>query len=106
MSFTVKLAIFPPWKAPILSETVGTFATIEEASAAGQMALMPIAEPDLSSLPDLKPASAKVGGRLVTSINVPEGAVHGYLIYDADGVEIGNCTTPDVAVERAASKSV
>lgn len=106
MSYTVKLAIFPAWKAPVPLETVGTFATSEEASAAGQVALMPIVEHELSSLPDLKPASAKVGGDFVTSIDVPEGAVHGYLIYDADGVEIGNCTTLDVALERAASKPV
>lgn len=32
MTYAVKFAIFPPWKAPILGETVGTFATTEEAS--------------------------------------------------------------------------
>jgi hypothetical protein len=105
MSYTVKLAIFPPWKAPVPSETVGTFATIDEASSAGARALMPIAERELSALKDhFHPASAKVGEQSMTSINVPDQAVHGYVMYDAAGVEVGNWTTLDVAVQRAASE--
>ncbi|MBX9911580.1 MAG: hypothetical protein K2Z25_23100 [Beijerinckiaceae bacterium] len=103
MNYTVVLAIFPAWKAPVPLNTIGKFATFEQASAAGQMALLPIAERELSSLGDLKPTSAEIGGGLTTSIDVPEGAVHGYLIYE-DGVEISNCTTLDIAVERAALK--
>lgn len=102
MSYTVKLAIFPPWKAPISTETVGTFATIEQASAAGRTALMPIMERELPALGNLNAASAQAGGQSLTRIDVPETPVHGYLIYDAEGTEVGNYTTLDEAVERAA----
>ncbi|KRE14308.1 hypothetical protein ASE66_13025 [Bosea sp. Root483D1] len=103
MSYAVKLAIFPPWKAPVPSETVGTFATIDEATAAGGRALMPIAERELIALAgQFRPVSAKIGGQSRTSIDVPDQAVHGFLIYDAAGVEVFNWTTLDVAVQRAA----
>ena len=105
MSYTVGLAIFPAWKAPVLSKVIGPFATIEEAVTAGREVMLPIMEQELSSLGDLNAVSKEMEGRLVTAIQVPEGPVHGYLIYDAHGVEIGNFTTLDMAVGRAALKS-
>jgi hypothetical protein len=43
MSYTVKLAIFPPWKAPVPYETLTeVFATGERAAEAGAKALEPI----------------------------------------------------------------
>jgi hypothetical protein len=105
MNYTVRLAIFPAWKAPIPSEVIGSFMTIEEATVAGRRALLSIMEHELSSLGDLNAVSKEIEGRLVTAIDVPEGSVSGYLIYNADDVEIGNFTTLDIAVERAALKS-
>lgn len=105
MSYTAILAIFPAWKAPVPLNTIGTFATFEEAATAGLAALVPIAERELSNLSDLNHVSAEIDGGTVVSIKVPEGAVHGYLIYDVDGVEISNWTTLDIAVERAALRA-
>jgi hypothetical protein len=106
MNYTVKLAIFPPWKAPTAIEEVGTFATLEEATAAGERSLTPIAEREMTRMSDrLTPISASDGGLTVTTINVPEEAVHGYVIYDCEGIELFNWTTLDVAVERTASES-
>jgi hypothetical protein len=104
MSYTVRLAIFPPWKAPVTYETLtGVFATAERAAEAGAKALEPITEHELADLASgLKPRSQRVGEGWITGIDVPEGAVHGYLIYDETGVEVFNWTTLDVAVERAA----
>lgn len=102
MSYTVKLAMFPPWKAPVPTEMVGTFATIEQAAAAGRVVLMPIAERELSALGNLRAASAQVGGQSITHIDVPDTPVHGFVIYDTQGTEVGNYTTLDAAVERAA----
>jgi hypothetical protein len=104
MSYTVKLAIFPPWKAPVPYETiVGAFATKVEAADAGTKALASITERELANLLyDLKPRSFRAGGQWVTAVGAPEGSVHGYLIFDEAGVEIFNWTTLDVAVERAA----
>lgn len=104
MSFTVKLAIFPPWKAPIFYETLaGVFPTAAGAAKAGARALEAITERELAGLASvLRPRSQRTGEGWVTAIEVPEGAVHGYLIYDETGVEVSNWTTLDVAVERAA----
>lgn len=103
MSYTVKLAIFPPWKAPVSYETLsGLFATTGEAAEAGTKALAAITERELADLAsNLGPRSQRAGDAWVTAIDVPEGAVHGYLIYDETGVEVFNWTTLDVAVERA-----
>ena len=104
MSYTVKLATFPRWKAPVPYETLReVFVTRAEASAAGEKALAPLTERELENLAShLQPTSELAGDRCVTSLNVPDRSVHGYLIYDEDGVEVGNWTTLDVAVERAA----
>lgn len=104
MSYTVKLAIFPPWKAPVPYETLTeVFATGAEADEAGARALEPITERELADLASgLEPRSQRMGEGGVTAIEVPEGSVHGYLIYDETGVEVSNWTTLDVAVERAA----
>ena len=104
MSYTVKLAIFPPWKAPLPYATLaGSFATTREAAEAGAEALAPVTERELTELAsDLQTQSEYAGERRLVSIAVPEGAVHGYLIYDETGVEVFNWTTLDVAVERAA----
>ncbi len=104
MSYTVKLAIFPPWKAPVPYETLTrVFATAERAAEAGAKALEPITERELADLASgLKPRSQRVGEGWITAIEVPEGSVHGYLIYDETGDEVFNWTTLDVAVERAA----
>ncbi len=104
MSYTVKLAIFPPWKAPVPYETLdGVFPTAAEAAKAGASALEAITERELADLTSvLTPKSQRTGEGVVTAINLPEGAVHGYLIYDEADVEVSNWTTLDVAVERAA----
>jgi hypothetical protein len=104
MGYTVKLAIFPPWKAPVPYVVLGgVFATTTQAAEAGARALAPITERELADLAsDLQPRSERAGEKWVTAIDVPEGAVHGYLIYDEAGYEVFNWTTLDVAVERAA----
>ncbi len=104
MNFKVKLAIFPPWKAPLPYETlVEVFASTSDAAEAGARALAPITECELADLASsLNPRSQRAGEGWVTAIDVPEGAVHGYLIYDETGVEVFNWTTLDAAVERAA----
>lgn len=104
MSYTVKLAVFPPWKAPVPYETLTeVFATAARAAEAGARALEPITESELADLAaGLAPRSQRMGEGWGTTIEVPEGSVHGYLIYDETGVEVSNWTTLDVAVERAA----
>ncbi|KQS75012.1 hypothetical protein ASG32_07910 [Methylobacterium sp. Leaf361] len=104
MSYTVKLAIFPPWKAPIPYETlIGVFATAAEAAGAGAKALEPVTERELADLASsITPRSQRVGEGWATAIEVPDWPIHGYLIYDKIGVEVHNWTTLDVAVERAA----
>lgn len=104
MSYTVKLAVFPPWKAPVPYETLTeVFATAAGAAEAGARALEPITERELTDLASgLAPRSQRRGEGWVTAIEVPEGSVHGYLIHDETGVEVSNWTTPDVALERAA----
>ena len=104
MSYTVKLAIFPPWKAPVPYETLaGVFPTTAGAAKAGAKALEAITERELAELASvLTPRSQRAGEGVVTAINVPEEAVHGYLVYDETGVEVSNWTTLDAAVERAA----
>ena len=104
MNYKVKLAIFPPWKAPVPYETLaGAFTTTAEAAEAATKALAPITEHELVNLAsDLMPRSQRAGEQQVTAVAVPEGSVHGYLIFDKAGVEVFNWTTLDVAVERAA----
>lgn len=104
MSYTVKLAVFPPWKAPVPYETLtGVFATAAGAAEAGARALELITERELADLASsLTPRSHRVGKGWATAIEVAEGSIHGYLIYDETGVEVSNWTTLDVAVERAA----
>ena len=104
MSYTVKLAVFPPWKAPVPYETLSeVFASNSEAAEAGAKALGPIIERELSELNSaLNPRSLRVDGGSVKAIDVPCTPVHGYMIYDEAGVEVGNWTTLDVAVERVA----
>lgn len=103
MSYTVKLAVFPPWKAPVPYETLTeVFATTTGAAEAGARALEPITERELADLASsLTPRSQCMGEGWVTAIEVPEGSVHGYLIYDKTGIEVFNWTTLDVAIERA-----
>ena len=105
MSYTVKLAIFPPWKAPVPYETLTrALATTAEAAEAGARTLEPITERELADLASgLAPRSQRVDERWVTAFKVPEVSVHGYLIYDETGVEVSNWTTLDVAVERTAN---
>lgn len=102
MSYTVKLAFFPPWKAPAPYETLaGAFATTADAIEAGEKALAPVTERELAGFAaDLKPQRAREEG--ITAIAVPERAIHGFLIYDEAGIEVFAWTTLDVAVERAA----
>ena len=102
MSYTVKLAVFPPWKAPVPYETLsGLFASYSEAAEAGAKALGLITERELAELNSgLNARSQRVDGTTVKAIDVPSTPVHGYLIYDEAGVEVGNWTTLDVAVER------
>ena len=104
MSYTVKLVIFPPWKAPVPYETLTeVFANAAGAAEAGARALESITERELADLASgLAPRSQRMGEGRVTAIEVPEGSVHGYLIYDETGVEVSNWTTLDVAMERAA----
>ena len=104
MRYTVKLAVFPPWKAPVPDETLTeVFATAAGAAEGGTKALERITERELADLVfGLASRSQRVGERWVTVTKVPEGSVHGYLIYDETGVEVSNWTTLDVAVERAA----
>ena len=108
MSYTVKLAIFPPWKAPVPYKTLGeTFATMAEASSAGEKVLAPITERELAELaPRIRPRSERVGERWVTAIAVPEEEVHGFVIYDEAGVEAFNWTTLDAAMAGAATVQV
>ncbi len=104
MSYTVKLAIFPPWKAPVPFETLGeVFATTADASKAAASALAPITEREHDGLVScLQPRSERAGEQWVTAVAVPEVSVRGYVIYDEAGAEVGNWTALDVAVERAA----
>lgn len=104
MSYTVKLAVFPPWKAPVPYETLAeAFASTAEAAEAGAKALAPMTERELADLSsDLQPRSKRAGEQWITVIDVPESAVHGYLIYDETGAEVFNWTTLDVAIERSA----
>ncbi|MBY0611619.1 MAG: hypothetical protein K2P80_05500 [Beijerinckiaceae bacterium] len=106
MSYAVKLAIFPPWKAPVPYETLApVFLTIAEATEAGEKALAPIIERELSNLAsDLQPRIRRTGKQRLTAFGVPESSVHGYLIFNEAGVEIFNWTTLDVAVGRAAEE--
>lgn len=103
MTYTVQLAVFPPWKAPIPYETLAeAFPTQAAAAAAGANALAPVIERERAELAsELQPRSTTAEGRSITSMPVPERPVHGYLIYDGDGVEVGNRTTLDAALERA-----
>lgn len=104
MSYTVKLAVFPPWKAPVPYETLpGVFATAAGAAEAGAKALEPITERELADLASsLTPRSRRLGEGWAIAIEVPEGSIHGYLIYDETGVEVSNWTKLDVAVDRSA----
>lgn len=101
MSYTVKLAIFPPWKAPTPYETIDcSFATIADAAKAAQVALASTVSEELAALmAHLEPVS---GGDFA-AVCVPEVPVHGFVIYDAVGIEVGNWTTLDVAVSRVAA---
>ncbi len=103
MAYTVRLAVFPPWKAPIPYEILSeVFSTQAEAATAGARALAPITKRELAALASrLQPRSVAAEGRAITSLPVLEDSVHGYLIYDGDGVEVGNWTTLDVALERS-----
>ncbi|WP_232631691.1 hypothetical protein [Methylobacterium sp. Leaf118] len=103
MAYTVKLAVFPPWRAPVPYETLAeTFPTQAVAALAGAYALAPSTERERAErASELQPRSTTVEGRAITSVPVPEDSVHGDLIYDRDGVEVGNWTTLDVASERA-----
>lgn len=105
MAYTVKLAVFPPWRAPVPYETLAeTFPTQAVAALAGAHALAPLTERELAErASERQPRSTTIEGRAIaiTSVPVPEDSVHGYLIYDRDGVEVGNWTTLDVASERA-----
>ncbi len=104
MSYTVKLAIFPPWKAPVPYGTLASvFTSTSDAAEAGARALAQATEHELTDrVSGLKANSPCAGEVRLTVIDLPEGTVHGYLIYDKTGVEVFNWTTLDVAVERAA----
>ncbi len=105
MSYTVKLAVFLPWKAPIPYETLAEeFASSEEAAEAGTRALKTITERGLAEHSSgLRLEPERAGERSVSSITVPDEAVHGYLIFDEAGVEVFNWTTLDVALDCAAN---
>ncbi len=108
MNYKVKLATFPPWKAPVPYATLmGSFETTTDAAEAGADALAQVTEREIADLAcKLKPLSDRNGDRIVAAIDVPDGAIHGYLIYDEAGIEVFNWTTLDVAVERAAEDEV
>lgn len=50
MSYTVKLAIFPPWKAPVAYKTLDGAFTTTAAAEAGAKALAVITERELTDL--------------------------------------------------------
>ncbi len=103
MSYTVKLAVFPPWKAPIPYESLpGTFASCAKAAEAGARALTTIIESELIELScDLRSRLERAGEKWVTSVTVPASAVHGYVIFDEGGTEVSNWTTLDAALDQA-----
>lgn len=100
MTYFAKLAIFPPWKAPIPYKTLDEeFATLDAARGAAERILRPIMERELAELsPQLQPQKEPT----LISIAVPPAAVHGFVIYDGAGVEVANWTTLDEALERLA----
>jgi hypothetical protein len=104
VGYTAKLAMFPPWKAPVTYETLPVvFATVADAWFAAEKALTAITARELLEIaPQLQPSSKADSWLSVTVIAVPEEAVHGFIIYDEGGVEVANWTTLDVAVEEAA----
>lgn len=101
MTYSVRLAIFPPWKAPIPYETLNEeFATVEAAFAAAKRILLPTLERELAELtPQLQPRIEQA----VIAVAVPPVEVHGFVIYDSTGGEVGNWTSLDEALERFAA---
>ena len=73
MNYTVKLALFPPWKRPVPYETLArVFATTVEAAEAGAKALAPVIERELASLPfNFKAKSQRAGEGWVTIMDSP-----------------------------------
>ena len=104
MIYTVTLAIFPAWKAPVPYETLTeTFSTATEAAQAGEKSLFPIIERELADIAsDLKQWSQQSEQQRGTAIAVPERPVHGYLIFDQERAEVFNWTTLDIAAMRSA----
>ena len=106
MSYTVKLAIFPPFKAHVTYEAVdGRFDTIIDASRAAEEMLRPVTESELRELfPHLQVRSEDAVERPIVAIAVPSTEVHGYVVYDEAGSEVWNWTTLDAAVTLAAER--
>lgn len=104
MSFTVKLAVFPAWKAPVPYETLGNaFASASDAFEGGKQALAETTARELAVIaPLIRPRSERLDTSPLTAIDVPSEAVSGFLILDEKGVEVFNWTTLDEAVARAA----
>lgn len=104
MSFTVKLAVFPAWKAPVPYETLGdAFASVAAAFDAGKQALAETTARELAAIASaIRPRSERLDTSPLTVIDVPSEAVSGFLILDEIGVEVGNWTTLDEAIQRAA----
>ncbi len=104
MSFTVKLASFPAWKAPVPHETLGeAFTSVAAAFDAGKQALAATMARELAAVASIiQPRSERLEAGPLTVIDVPSEAVSGFLILDETGVEVGNWTTLDEAVQCAA----
>ncbi|NIX77930.1 hypothetical protein [Microvirga terricola] len=72
---------------------------MDAAWVAAERILRPITERELAELaPQLQPRTEQAE----ISITVPPVEVHGFVIYDHTGVEVGNWTTLDEALERFA----
>ncbi|MBM6594155.1 hypothetical protein [Microvirga pudoricolor] len=98
MTYTAKLAIFPPLKAPIPYEGIAEeFATMDAAWAAAYCTLKAVMDGEIAELaPRLREG---IQLAQLTYIE-PLTEVHGFLIYDRTGAEVGNWTSLDEALAR------
>ena len=102
MDYKAKLAIFPPGQAPFPYEIIdGTFSSISEAAKAAEDALKPIAQREIAELAArCRPAPNREGG--IAATRVPNVKVHGFLIFDAQEIQVSSWTTLDEAARRVA----